>query len=195
MKHCTKYLVKYLPIVIASIFAFHSLSAQEQELTEILPAFKDRALIVNITAGIMEQNNEVVWNTETSKVTIPGRPVSIKLVGENIMIVALFTPYRRQGRTMLVAQGQVWTNIPNEGMRYETTMQTMPLEFGEKIYFFPLGQETDNSHIVIELELNPYRRDGETGETEPRGLRSDGPEERPGRMRNREAAGTEVQEE
>ncbi|MDR2103938.1 MAG: hypothetical protein LBP42_07545, partial [Treponema sp.] len=42
--------------------------------------------------------------------------------------------------------------------RYQTTIQTIYLEFGEQIYFFPLGSvDTENdAYIEIQLELNPY---------------------------------------
>jgi hypothetical protein len=66
-----------------------------------------------------------------------------------------------KGHNMLVAQGQIWVNVPDEVIRYQTTMQTIPLEYGEQIYFFPLGRvDTQNeARIEIQLEIRPYAED------------------------------------
>jgi hypothetical protein len=151
--------------------------AQEPGLEELLPGLKDRAVVLDIVARVIEQNQQEVWNSVNSKVTIPGRPVGLKLVGANVVVAVQFTPYfRRNGRSVLVAQGQIWVNIPNEGIRYQTTMQTIPLEFGEQIYFFPLGPAVspDDDRIEIMLELRPYTGEGdvkspETKEIDPGG--------------------------
>jgi hypothetical protein len=143
--------------------------AQEPSLEEILPGLKERAVILDIVARIVERNKEEVWNSANSKVTIPGRPVGLKLVGANIVVAVQFTPYlSRTGHNLLVAQGQIWVDIPNQGIRYQTTMQTIPLEFGEQIYFFPLGSvnSQDESYIEIQLELRPYSEENVNAQQE-----------------------------
>jgi hypothetical protein len=118
----------------------------------------------------VEKDHEEVWNSVNSKVTITGRPVGIKLVGTNIIVVVQFTPYlRADGNNVLVAQGQVWIDVPNQGMSYQTTIQTIPLEFGEQVYFFPLGSVTSESeaHIEIQLALHPYMRETPPAEAAP----------------------------
>jgi hypothetical protein len=136
-----------------------AVQAQELSLEDLLPGLREKAVIMDIAARIVEQNQEVVWNSENSRVTIPGRPVGLKLVGANVVVAVQFTPYfRRNGNNVLVAQGQIWINVPDKGMSYQTTMQTIPLEFGELIYFFPLGSidPPDHSRIEIQLVLHPY---------------------------------------
>jgi hypothetical protein len=139
---------------------------QEQSLEELLPGLMDRAVVLDIVSRVVEQNQHEVWNSVNSKVTIPGRPVGLKLVGANVVVAVQFTPYlRRNGRSLLVAQVQIWVDVPNEGIRYQTTMQTIPIEFGEPIYFFPLGSvnSPDDARIEITLELRPYVKTGEAG--------------------------------
>ena len=134
------------------------LGAQETSLEE-LPGLRERAIVMRIVSRIVEQNQQVVWNSENVKVTIPGRPVGLKLVGENLVVAVQFTPFlRTNGQHILVAMGQIWINIPNEGMRYHTTMQTIPLEWNEQVYFFPLGSvdTNDEASIEIQLVLEPY---------------------------------------
>jgi hypothetical protein len=145
------------------LFFAASMSAQEFSLEELLPRLKEQAVVLDIIARVVEQNQEEVWNSSVnSKVTIPGRPVGLKLVGANIVVAVQFTPYlRRNGNNLLVAQGQIWVDVPQQGIHYQTAMQIIPLEFGEQIYFFPLGSmEAENeAYIEIQLELHPYAED------------------------------------
>jgi hypothetical protein len=132
---------------------------QEPSLEELLPGLKDRAVILDIVSRVVEHNQQEVWNSVNSRVTIPGRPVGLRLVGANVVVAVQFTPYfRRKGHSVLVAQGQIWVNVPNEGIRYLTTLQTIPIEFGEPIYFFPLGSadSAGDARIEIRLEIRPY---------------------------------------
>jgi hypothetical protein len=136
-----------------------AVTPQEPGLEELIPALKDRAVVLDIVSRVVEQNQQEVWISENSRLTIHGRPVALKLVGANVVVAVQFTPYfRRKGPSILVAQGQIWVNIPNEGIRYQTTIQTIPVEFGEPIYFFPLGpaDSQDEARIEIQLELRPY---------------------------------------
>jgi hypothetical protein len=145
-----------------------NLCAQESP-GAIMPGLRERAVVLNIVARIVEQDQEEIWNSNKSKVTILGRPVSLKLIGENVVVYVQFTPYRQEnGRSLLVAQGQIWINVPNEGVRYQTTLQSIPMEFGEQIYFFPLGKvrSGNEASIEIQLELHPYMDDAEP-EPEP----------------------------
>jgi len=155
--------VRRLPVLgsILLLAAGTVLHAQEDPLSweDLLPELKERAIIMDIVARIVEQNQEVVWHEEDSKVTIPGRPVGLKLVGANIVVAVQFTYFRRDNANFLVAQGQIWIDIPEQGLSYHTTLQTTPLEFGEEISFFPLGQERageDDARIEIQLVLHPY---------------------------------------
>jgi hypothetical protein len=150
---------------------------QEPGLEDLLPGLKDRAVVLDIVARVVEQNQEEVWNSVNSKVTIPGRPVGLKLVGANVVVAVQFTPYfHRNGRSMLVAQGQIWVNVPNEGIRYQTTLQTIPMDFGERVYFFPLGSASpQDAQIEIMLELRPYTA-GEAASPEPEAETSGGEE-------------------
>jgi len=113
---------------------------------DIFPQFRSRALVMDINARIVEQNQTVIWNESHQKTTMPGRPIGIKLVGANLVVVAQFTPYiRRSMQKFLVAQGQIWMEIPNQGMRYHTSMH-------------PLGprKEGDAACIEVMITLRPY---------------------------------------
>ena len=153
--------------VLVSGFLFFAaravVPAQEPSLEDLLPGLRERAVIMDIVARIVEQNQEIVWNSENSRVTIPGRPVGLKLLGANVVVAVQFTPYfRADGLNFLVAQGQVWIEVANKGISYQATTKTIPLEFGEQIYFFPLGSSADSRNdprIEIQLVLHPYMQE------------------------------------
>ena len=143
-------------ILFCAVSAF--LGAQEALLEEV-PALRERAVVMHIVSRIVEQNQHIVWNSENSRVTLPGRPVGIKLVGTDLVVAVQFTPFLQEDAPhILVAHGQIWINIPNEGMRYHTTIQTIPLRFNEQVFFFPLGsmESPDEAHIEILLVLEPF---------------------------------------
>ena len=146
------------PFPLAGVFllvlAGAPLGADDPAPGDILPGFRNRAVVLDINARVVEQNQSVTCNESHQRVTIPGNPVGIKLVGANVVVAVQFTPYlRRNGSNILVAQGQIWVEIPGEGIRYQTTMQTIPLEFDEPIYFFPLGSAEDSGKARIEIML------------------------------------------
>ncbi|MDR1467703.1 MAG: hypothetical protein LBT00_00260 [Spirochaetaceae bacterium] len=132
-------------------------------LDEIFPGLRDRALVCTIEARVVEAEDEVAWQAADSKVTISGRPVSLKLAGDNIVVALQFTPYIRfqngsPPEGYLVVQGQIWVNKNDGGMHYQGVMQSVPVSMGEKIYFLPLGpkKSRDESSIEILFELRPY---------------------------------------
>jgi hypothetical protein len=142
--------------------------AQDDELERIfqdpsLQSLIDRALQLNITAKVLPPDESPVWNSMSQKVTLPGRSVAVRLVGENLRIDAVFTPYEEEdGTLVLVAQGQVWYSEAAE-TRYLTTFQSVPVGLGEKVLFFPLGLSEPLSKkttftMQIEVEIYPYKR-------------------------------------
>ena len=123
-------------------------------LPNILPRFRGRAVVMDIDARILE-SGEVTWNETHQKIAIPGRPVEIKLIGENLVVVVRFTFIRNNdgGQKLLVAQGQIWMADPSQGIRYQASVQTIPLEFDETVCYFPLGSQPENSASSIEVML------------------------------------------
>jgi hypothetical protein len=139
------------------LFFTASAALLAQDIEDLLPSLKDKAVILDITARVLENNSEVVWNSSGSKVTIPGKSVGVKLVGSNVVVFVQITPYlNRNGNNFLVIQGQIWVSVPNQGIQYQTTMQTIPIAFGEQVYFFPLGKAPSGENASIELFLKMY---------------------------------------
>ena len=131
--------------------------AQDQ-LSSVSGAVRRRALVLNIDARVFDDEQVEIWYENSRRIAIPGNPVSIQLVGSNIVVAVQFTPFiRRIGGNVLVAQGQIWINDPARGICYYTSIQTIPMEFSEPIYFFPLGAAQQlSSTIEIMITVNSY---------------------------------------
>lgn len=142
------------------------LYAQTQRQEELPPAVRERAIVLHIITKV-EQSNKKVWTATNSKATIPGRPVNIKLVGENIVIEIQFTPFLRQGKYTLVAQSQIWIDIPEKGVSYKTVSHSMAIDFKEPIVILPLGSDRASDNPNIELHLTMYRYGEEPTPADP----------------------------
>jgi len=118
----------------------------EQEL-------RRRALVIDIDSRVLTDEDVIIWNQVERKIAIPGSPVGIRMVGSNVVVGVQFTPFIRAQGNVLVAQVQIWIDTGN-GVSYNTSIQTIPIDFNELIYFFPLG--ASNSSIEMLLTVNPY---------------------------------------
>jgi len=160
------------PLCLVSIFFIGIgivIDAQGQQTnnTRMGPELRRQALVLDISARVLEDEHDVVWDQSLQRIAIPGSPVSIRLVGSNLVVAVQFTPFiRRNQGNVLVAHGQIWINDPVRGICYYTSIQSIPMEFNEPIYFFPLGtSEQLNSSIEIMLTVKPYSEIADTEET------------------------------
>jgi hypothetical protein len=134
--------------------------SQDLDLNEALETLLDQALEINIAARVYLPNQEPMLCVENSKLTtIPGRSVAIKLHGGNVIIRAVLTPYRNENNDLiLVAQGQVWLtdNKIENAVQYLSSFDSIPINLGETIRFFPLGvseEITNTEYLNIELAI------------------------------------------
>ncbi len=162
-------MIRRILVVLLFSLGLLSLGAQDNDLErffedEDLESLIDEALQLQITAKVLPPDQQPVWNSQSKKLTIPGRSVAVRLVGDNIRIDVVFTPYQEEsGTLLLVAQGQVWfSEAPDAKTTYLTTIQSIPVSWGEKVLFFPLGfssefAEAPTFNIQLEVEIYPYR--------------------------------------
>jgi hypothetical protein len=155
-----------VPLLLA--LAVSSAPAEENalDLREALRALLSNALEIHVSARVLPANEVPIWNAESTKLTLPGRPIKVRLDGDNLRIYLICTPYvNESGEVLLVAQGQVWLSEPPEKeVKYFNTFYSIPVTFGEKVLFFPLGlaaggEDTQGDFFNIELEINvvPYQ--------------------------------------
>jgi hypothetical protein len=141
----------------------------ETDPKEALQQLLSKALSVTISARILPpdaQEETPIWNAESTKLTIPGRPIQVRLDGDNVRIYLVCTPYvQENGEVLLLAQGQIWLTQPTDKeARYYSTFYSIPVSFGEKVLYFPLGiapssedQQKDFFNIELEIKIVPYQ--------------------------------------
>ncbi len=152
-------------LFIGLILAARAGYAQEVRLEEELQQLLDKAMQLNITARVLPPNETPAWNVKDTKLTLPGRSVAVKMTGTNVRIEVVLTPYlETNGTLLLLAQGQVWlSDAPDKQVKYLTTLKSIPLSWGEKVLFYPLGLIThplpDQQvfNIQLEIQVLPYR--------------------------------------
>jgi len=142
--------------------------AEDMKVADALKALLDNALEVRISARILPANAEKeAWTAESTRLTIPGRSVKVRLEGDNVQIYLVCTPYRQEnGDMLLVSQGQVWfTEPPEKTAKYFSTFSSIPVSYGEKVLFFPLGmsdpavQDPGYFNIELEIVIVPYEKE------------------------------------
>ena len=149
----------FFSVCLISVLSFFSANVQAnaQELRENSAAEQElrrRALVIDIDARVLTDDLDVIWNEIQRKIAIPGSSVGLRLIGSNVVVGVQFTPIVHNQGNVLIAHVQIWMDNPGSGVSYHTSLQTIPIDFNEQIYFFPLG--ATNSSIEILLTINPY---------------------------------------
>ena len=160
-----------IPLLLCLAVAHTNAQAQatDTDPKDALQELLSKALTVKVSARVLPpdaQEETPVWNAESTKLTIPGRSIKVRLDGENVRIYLICTPYLQDnGEVLLLAQGQVWFTEPQDNEnRYVSTFYSIPVSYGEKVLFFPLGvsraDTPENQHLNIELEIKivPYEK-------------------------------------
>jgi hypothetical protein len=152
-------------MLVAAAFAAR---AEDLNITEALKSLLDNALEVKISARIFPADTEQEpWTAESTRLTIPGRAVKVRLEGDNVQIYLICTPYvQENGEVLLLSQGQVWfTAPPEKEAKYFSTFYSIPVTYGEKVLYFPLGLTDDAAkgrgyfNIELEIVIVPYQKE------------------------------------
>jgi hypothetical protein len=154
-----------VPLLLA--LAVTSAPAEENEidLKEALHQLLTNALEVRVSVRVLPADAKPIWNVESTRLTLPGRPIKVRLDGDNLRIYLICTPYvKDSGEVLLLAQGQVWLSKPPEKeVKYFNTFYSIPVIYGERVLFFPLGfssgeveGQDDFFNIELEITIVPY---------------------------------------
>jgi hypothetical protein len=120
-------------------------------------SLKGQALAVRVDALLPPSGDSAAWREQSLKYTVPGSPVSVKLIGSNAVILVQVTPfYADAGKLTLVTQAQIWVHRSGGGMSYRTRIDTVSVDFGESVYYYPLGLAPDGSS-PIRVEISVYK--------------------------------------
>jgi len=146
-------------------------SPSSGSLESIPSALIGEALTVSIVASVGKPSEAPTWEARDVKYTIPGTPVSVKMIGRDTVIVITITPYKnKDGGLLLIAQGQVWYKDGEAGVRYRTTVDTLTIGFGERVLFYPFGNKPETgAPLRVELVMNAYAPSGAGAAAQPAG--------------------------
>lgn len=126
---------------------------------EAIPlSIRGEALAVSVRAMVSHPDTKEPWQASERKYTVPGTPVSIKMMGSDVAVAISMTPYRtKDGKLFMIAQGQVWFRDADGTVRYRSTVDTVGVNFGEKLLFYPFGVYANGeAPLRIELVVDPY---------------------------------------
>ncbi len=122
----------------------------------------ERIYCININLKILDDQKKLLVNSKWNMVTMSGRPVALKVKGNNLYITADLTPYYVDKKSLiLLTRGNVKLDpVNSEVSKYYSTVNSLPIKLGEKALFFPLGllnEKMENiSSCVLEIEVQPY---------------------------------------
>lgn len=149
-------------VLLSYFFILFKLLSQELELSEKHEELFKTILKMNIIVRIYKNQDKPLWNAEQSKLTIPGKSVTLKLESKELKVYGIFTPYKTNDNIVLLAQSQVILLPPLvDGLQYFNSVKTLVVTFNESIFFYPLGRKehfsnSEGGDIEIELQLSPY---------------------------------------
>jgi len=152
------------PLLLALAALQANAEDREPDSKEALHSLLSNALQVTIAARVLPADEEPVWNAESTKLTLPGRSIKVRMDGDNVRIYLVCTPYvQDNGEVLLLAQGQVWFAAPTDNeVTYSSTFSSIPVTFGEKVLFFPLGLSDEQAqrkgveNVEVEIKIVPY---------------------------------------
>jgi hypothetical protein len=143
---------------------------------EAIPlSMRGEALSVSVKALVNHKDSKDPWQASDRKYTVPGTPVSVKMMGSDVAVVVSLTPYRtKEGSLFMIAQGQVWFREADGTVRYRSTVDSVGVNFGEKLLFYPFGVYADGrAPLRLELVVDPYINDDSAGTSAGTGSGSD----------------------
>ncbi len=152
-------------VLTGLIISVVSIALQADDTLEQLKEYlSERELSVHILVKLLDSNEVIVWDAESTRVTVTGRAINVKLDnGSDLFIDAYINPFGDiEENLVLVVYGEAWiADGTDEEIKYQSFLKSLPVEPGESIVFFPLGYavdpETNFYTIQLEIELQPRK--------------------------------------
>ncbi len=149
-----------LCLILLAAMPLFSDETNEETLARIL---KD-AVTISVHSQIVMHEEENGWESELTKVTIPGRTVTLLFETETEKLSIELTPFKVDESTyMLTAVSNFW-HESGEGAQFRSSFKSIKLEKDELILFYPLGLKTQEAllggslHMELGIKIIPYER-------------------------------------
>lgn len=101
-------------------------------------------------------SGEIPW-TETLVRAVPlSLPLDVRLMGDNVATLIQILPLGLRGNMAdLLIQGQVWIKMPDGSVSFNTSVQTLAVALGSRVFFYPLGMDAKTgAPIAVEIKVD-----------------------------------------
>jgi hypothetical protein len=145
-------------LFILFLLSAASLQAQESDPELPLPGdVVEKSLYVIVGTSIISADSSEFQNS-FYRLTLPGKPVTIKVRARDGRIIIHFTPYMTgDDFFVLFAQNEIWAKpADGESLQYFTSFSSIPLHFGDKAVFYPMGKKEKGEYIQMIVVIVPY---------------------------------------
>ncbi|MCG8452580.1 MAG: hypothetical protein MI717_05305 [Spirochaetales bacterium] len=113
------------------------------------------ALLFRVDISVLSSDEgQVLWNSEVTKITIPGRTVSVGLEGSGSRLTVRLTLYpsdesKKDEGYILVAQSEIFV-----GEEYSSSLSSLPVAPHDEVYYYPLGRnDQENASSAYEVRM------------------------------------------
>lgn len=149
--------MKILSLLLAfvTLVSLNAFCEDDISIEDIIKFLEDKALSVHMSARLIDQDEETVWDATSKSITIAGRAIKVWFVGKSFFINAYITPFGNiEEELLLVAYGELWmSGRDGVGIKYESFLKSLPIDPGERAIFFPLGVAVDAQENIYTIEL------------------------------------------
>ena len=103
-----------------------------------------------------EGAKDIVWGEALERVVPFAAPLDVRLVGKNVVVLFQILPIALRATIVdLIVQGQVWVKMPDDSVSFKTTVQSLSLPLGSRLYFYPLGVDAKTgAPIAVEIRVD-----------------------------------------
>lgn len=103
-----------------------------------------------------EGTKEISWGDKLERMVPFAAPLDVRLVGKNIVALIQILPIALRSAILdLIVQGQVWVKMPDDSLSFKTTVQSLSLPLGSRLYFYPLGVDAKmGAPIAVEIKVD-----------------------------------------
>lgn len=114
------------------------------------------SLTPEMVRGLQAKSAEVNWGEPLAKSLPFAVPLDVRLVGKNVVALIQIVPIALRAEIVdLIVQGQVWVKMPDDSLSYKTTLQSLSLKLGSRLFFYPLGvDDKTGTPIAVEIRVD-----------------------------------------
>ena len=143
--------------------ALFSDETNEETLARIL---EDAVTILVHSKIVMHESSEN-WESSLTKVTIPGRTVTLLYETNSEKLSIELTPFISDDNSYVLAAMSNFWHDGEEGAQFRSSFKSIKLDSDELILFYPLGLKTQEAltggllHMELGIKIIPYKREAE----------------------------------